>query len=170
MIFTIIKVVIVLAMLFLLVVFILPLFRGAPFVSASAETVDNIVALAQVKAGEKAADLGSGDGRIVIALVKAGAEAHGYEVNPLLVWLSNRKIKKAGLANKAFIHWQSFWSVKLSSFQVVVIFGIKHIMPELEFKVMSELKPGSRVITYAFGFPTWSYSDQKSGVSLYQIK
>jgi Xaa-Pro aminopeptidase len=59
--------------------------RGAPFVLTGSRTVKTMTALANIQPGEKAADLGSGDGRILIAIARAGAEAHGYEINPFLV-------------------------------------------------------------------------------------
>ena len=64
---------------------ILPLIIGAPYVPTAEERVAKMVSLVKVKPHEKAADLGSGDGRIVIALALSGAEAHGYEVSLPLV-------------------------------------------------------------------------------------
>ena len=89
--------------------------RGAPFVPSGSETVKRMVKLGDIHWGEKAADLGSGDGRIVIGLAKAGAEAHGYEINPFLVLWSRRQIRRAGLSDKAFVHWTSFWKQDYAS-------------------------------------------------------
>ena len=91
--------------------FLWPFIFGAPFEPTSDRKLKIMMKLAKVKKGEKAVDHGSGDGKIVIALAKAGAEAHGYEINPLLVLFSRYKIKKAGLKGKAFIHWKNFWKI-----------------------------------------------------------
>lgn len=80
---------------FTIFLFILPiLYGGAVFAKSDEKLIATMIQLAKVKPGEKAVDLGSGDGSVIIALAKAGAEAHGYELNPFLVWLSRRQIKK----------------------------------------------------------------------------
>lgn len=127
------------------------------------------MALAAVTPGEKAIDLGSGDGRIVIALARAGAEAHGYEINPLLVWLGRREIKKAGLEKSAFIHWKDFWSVDFSNFNIVTVFGISHIMRVLKRKCRRELPAGARVVANSFPFPGWQFAEKANNVYLYKV-
>ena len=147
------------------------IFQGAPsFVSTHKKAVETIADLAGDVAGKKVADLGSGDGRIVIALAKKGAEAHGFEINPLLVWQSRLAIKKAGLSGRALIHWQSYWKEDLSPFSVVVVFGISHIMEKLKQKLLKELSPGSIVISYVFPFPNWNFTrHEENGVYLYKV-
>ena len=82
-----------------------PIGRGAIYDPSSRAEADVMARIAEVRPGEKAADLGSGDGRVVCALARAGAEAHGYEINPVLVLISRRNIRREGLAGRAFIHW-----------------------------------------------------------------
>ena len=131
-------------------------------------TVKKIIKFADIKPGEKAADLGSGDGRIVIALAKAGAEAHGYEINPVLVLLSRYKIRKQGLDNQAFVHWKSFRMESFRSFNIITLFGIDYIMKGLEKKLQKELTKDSRVICNVFSFPTWPCEKQEKGVYVYK--
>jgi len=148
---------------------ILPLIIGAPYVPTAEERVAKMVSLVKVKPHEKAADLGSGDGRIVIALALSGAEAHGYEVSLPLVWISRRNIKKAGLKGKAFIHWKSFWREDFSSFRVVTLYGIPYIMERLEKKLRKELKSGARVVSNSFTFPNWKETQKTDKVYVYTI-
>jgi cyclopropane fatty-acyl-phospholipid synthase-like methyltransferase len=155
--------------LILIVTYFLGIFRGAPFVPTQADALERMIRSARIKPGEKLADLGSGDGRIVIAAGKAGAEAHGFEINPLLVWYSRRQIKKAGLSGRAFIHWKSFWRQDFSEFQIITIFGITSIMKDLEQKLKAELAPGSRVVSNIFRFPNWS-SEKDGSVHVYRIE
>ena len=161
--------IILFSFLFFLFGAILPLiFWGAIYVPTEKERIKTIIRFAEIKPGEKAVDLGSGDGRLVIALAKAGAEAHGYEINPLLVWKARKDISKAKIENKAFIHWKSFWQEDLSDFDVVVIYGISHIMRRLEKKLKGELKKDARVICNAFNFPNWTQIKKEDGVYLYK--
>lgn len=148
----------------ILVLAVRPLVRGAPYVPSSDAKIASMVALAGIRPGERAADLGSGDGRVVMAFARAGADAHGFEVNPILVWLSRRKIRVAGLADRAHIHWRSFWRVDGGEFDIIIVFGISHIMRGLERKLKRELKPGARVVSNAFAFPQWPPSRTEDGV------
>ncbi|MBI4095211.1 MAG: class I SAM-dependent methyltransferase [Candidatus Liptonbacteria bacterium] len=145
-----------------------PIVGGAIYFPTSQRNVGVIVSLARVKSGERAADLGSGDGRVVIALAQAGAqEVHGFEINPLLVLRSRAAVKHAGLSGNVFIHWKSFWRADLSSFQVVAVYGIPHIMKSLEKKLARELKPGARVASNVFRFPRWAPAASRDTVYLY---
>ena len=109
----------ILFLIILLTLILIILLRGAPYVPSQEKTIRQMILLAGILPGERAIDLGSGDGRVVIALARAGAEAHGYEINPLLVWLGRRKIRKEGLEKVAFIHFKDFWSVDFSAFDMV---------------------------------------------------
>ncbi|MDO8564572.1 MAG: methyltransferase domain-containing protein, partial [bacterium] len=148
---------------------LLHLRRGAFFVPSRRNDVARMLSFLDIKEGKKIVDLGSGDGRLLIALAEAGAEAHGYEHNPILVWQSRRTIKKRGLEARAFVHYRNFWKEDFSSFDAVVLYGIPYIMPKLEAKLRRELRPGTRVVSNAFTFPTWEPVEKVHRVYLYQI-
>jgi len=143
------------------------LWIGAPYIPTKKSGVEKILECCGIRPGMKAADIGSGDGRIVIALARAGAIAHGYEINPLLVWWSRVKIRQAGLDGRAFIHRKNLWSADFSSFDVVTVFGVFHIMRRLETKLRRELKPGARAVSIGFEFPTWLAAEKHDGIFVY---
>ena len=155
-------------LVFIAVIFAIPLIRGAPFVPTDDAAALAMIKLAQIRPGEKVADLGSGDGRLLIAAARAGAEATGYEIHPMLVWYSRYKVRRSGLGKDISIHFKDFWNVDLSQFNVVMLFGITKIMPRLEEKLKRELKPGARVVSYAFKFPSWPPELKENGVYLYK--
>ena len=168
-----ILVLILLSLVIALAVYILfrPIIAGAiyfPTMPSSVEIVRQFTGAA-ARPGAKVADLGSGDGRILIALARDGAEAHGFEVNPLLVLQSRRAIRKAGLADKAFVHWQSFWKANLSDYDAVVVYGFPPIMKRLGRKLMRELRPGTRTISNVYHFHEMKVSAEKDQVLLYII-
>ena len=141
--------------------------KGAPYAVTSQKRVNTLVGLLRVKKNERAIDLGSGDGRIVIALARAGAIADGYEINPLLVLLSRRKIKQAGLQSQAKIYWKSFWHADFSLYTVVTKIGSPHIMRAVGNKLENELQTGARVGSVTFIFPGWEKKNEKERAILY---
>lgn len=147
---------------------VLPVLRGAPFVPTHKERVEKAIKLIGLGPNQKIIDLGSGDGRVLIAAAKKGAKSYGSEINPLLVWRTKFKIKKEGLQSVAFCNWKSFWSQDLSSFDVVFVYGISHIMKWLERKLQRELKPGAKVVSFVFSFPSWQPSSAEDGIFIYQ--
>ncbi|MEK7208286.1 MAG: methyltransferase domain-containing protein [Patescibacteria group bacterium] len=147
---------------------LLSLYRGAFFVPTRRKYIPRIVELLGIQAGETVADLGSGDGRLLIAVAEAGGVAHGFEHNPFLVWRARRNVRRAGFENKAFTHHGNFWNEDLSSFNAVVIYGIPYIMGRLEKKLLAELRPGARVVSNSFPFPTWQPTAAHKRVYLYR--
>ncbi len=142
-------------------------FGGGPFVGSRPAVVNQMLYLAKIKPGDRAADFGSGDGRIVIALARAGAEAHGYEINPLLVWWSRWQIRRAGLSQRAFIHQQSYWQTSAKPYAVITLYTIFYVMTAMETKLRRETRPGTRIICSTFTFPNWPLTKKTGPVYLY---
>lgn len=141
---------------------------GAPFVPTDMRRVGAMLALADVRPGEKLVDLGSGDGRIVVAAAKAGAIAEGWEVNPYLWLVSVWNIRRHGVQDRARVRLGSYWAQPFRDADVITLFLITAQMRPMERKLRAELKPGSRVVSYAFSFPEWAHDDKQSGVYLYR--
>jgi hypothetical protein len=148
---------------------LVPLGRGALYEPSSPDKTELMAELAGITPGTPTADLGSGDGRVVIAMARRGAEAHGYEVNPFLVLRARRNIRRAGLQDRAFIHLQSFWSADLSPYRVITVFQVGYIMGRLERKALHELGRGSRVISHHWEFPTLRPETERYDVFVYRI-
>jgi cyclopropane fatty-acyl-phospholipid synthase-like methyltransferase len=160
-----------LLLLAFLVVFVvsfgLPFFRGAPYAPTDKKGIDIMVKLADIKPGDKAVDIGSGDGRLVTALARAGAQVEGYEINPLLVLFSRQRIIKAELTDKATIIKKSIWEADYSPYNVVLLFGIPYIMKRLTEKFEAELKPGTRIVSNRFTIPGWKPVKSENNIYLY---
>jgi 2-polyprenyl-3-methyl-5-hydroxy-6-metoxy-1,4-benzoquinol methylase len=148
------------------------MFTGAPFAVSSPYKIKKMLPyIVEAIGGRKnlsAVDIGSGDGRIVMALAREGLVAHGIEINPLLAMFSKIKIKAAGLQDKAFIHRASFWNSDFSQYDIVVLFGVFYIMKKLEKKLLAELKPGAIVICNHFYFPNWTPIKQEGDIYIYR--
>jgi SAM-dependent methyltransferase len=128
----------------------------APFVTTPQEVVDRMLELAQVSTGDLLYDLGSGDGRIVIAAAKRyGAKAVGFEIDPALVTLSRRNIREAGVEHLAEIRQEDVRKVDLSPASVVTMYLYPAANLRLRAAIRRQLKPGSRVVSHNSNMGDW---------------
>jgi hypothetical protein len=141
---------------------------GAPFVPIDRDRVRTMLDLAQVRPGERLVDLGAGDGRIVVAAAQRGAVAEGWEISPFLWLLGQWNIRRAGVGDRARMRLGSYWDTGFRDADVVTLFLITQQMPRMEKKLQTELRPGSRVASYAFTFPAWEHEAKAEGVYLYR--
>ncbi|MFA6254138.1 MAG: methyltransferase domain-containing protein [Candidatus Paceibacterota bacterium] len=126
--------------------------RGVPFVSTPSKRVAIILAAAKIKPGQIFLDLGCGKGEFLIEASRDyGATAIGYEVSlwPYL-WAKARIMISRSTAT---IKFASFLKADLSQADVIYCYLLRGMMAKLEKKFVAELKPGSRVFTYAFPLP-----------------
>jgi len=118
------------------------------------DTVEKMLDMARVTPKDFVVDLGSGDGRNVIAAARRGARALGVEYNPDLVALSKRAAAAAGVADKAtFVHGDMF-EADISQASVLMLFLLPDHMERLAPKFL-QLKPGARVVSNTFGIGGW---------------
>lgn len=126
-----------------------------PFVPSPQEVVDKMIELAGVKKDDVVFDMGSGDGRIVIAAAKKGAKATGFEIDGDLVKESRENIRKAGVQNLAEIRQQDILTVDFSPASVVTMYLLPDVNLKLKPNLLSQLKPGSRVVSHSFDMGDW---------------
>ncbi|XP_012927830.2 protein FAM173B isoform X5 [Heterocephalus glaber] len=103
--------------------FITPALRKIclPFVPATAKQIENVMKMLRHRRGSLV-DIGSGDGRVVIAAAEEGFTAVGYELNPWLVWYSRYRAWRAG--SSATFYISDLWKVTFSQYSNVVVFGV----------------------------------------------
>ncbi|OWK11424.1 FAM173A, partial [Cervus elaphus hippelaphus] len=159
-----------------------PAFRvQVPYVGASARQVEHVLSLLRGRPG-KTVDLGSGDGRIVLAAHRCGLRpAVGYELNPWLVGLARLRAWRAGCVGSVRFHREDLWKfwlgrsadsaeclchlagwgwaleavVSLRDCHNVSVFLAPSVLPLLEDKLQAELPAGARVVSGRFPLPTW---------------
>ena len=109
-----------------------------------------------VTAGDRVYDLGSGDGRLVIAAARDfGASGVGVEIDPLLVQAGRDRAAGAGLAERATFLWQDLFATDLTGATVVTLYLRDDVNLRLRPKLLRELAPGSRVVSHDFGMGDW---------------
>jgi hypothetical protein len=156
-------------LLCVLYILLRPMVRGAIYFPTTAENVERITTFLNDMHVKKVADIGSGDGRILIALAEKGMEAHGYEINPLLVFRARRAIRARGLEDRAHVYWKDLWRANLSGFDAVVVYGFPNIMPSLGKKLQKELVPGAKVASNVFKFPDWAPLKKEHQIYFYEM-
>lgn len=128
----------------------------ASFDPTPQEVVERLLALAGVKRGDVVYDLGSGDGRILIAAAKIyGVKAVGFEIDPGLVKLARENVRKEGIEELVEIRQQDFMTADLSPASVVTLYLSNDGNLAVKPKLMRELKPGARVVSYTFDMGDW---------------
>jgi SAM-dependent methyltransferase len=119
--------------------------------------VQKMLDMAKVTTKDFVMDLGSGDGRTVIAAAKRGATAVGVEFNPEMVTLSRRRAAEAGV--KVNIIQGDLFEADLSKATVITMFLLPTINMKLRPKIL-DLKPGTRIVSNTFTMEDWDADEQ----------
>lgn len=146
----------------ILVLIVLPALLGlswfagsdAPYVPTRIKNITDLLKKSGLKKGHIFYELGSGDGRIVLAAASIGAIATGIEQSWIRVWQSRIQARKLKLKDIEFIHGNIFDRQYFPA-DVVFIFLLQPAIDRLEKKLRTELKKGSVVITQTFHFKNW---------------
>jgi SAM-dependent methyltransferase len=129
---------------------------GGPYVPTPAAVVNAMLELAGVGPRDFVVDLGSGDGRIVLAAAaRHGAGGMGVDIDPELVARANASAQRAGLARRVRFVREDVMAADLSRATVVTLYLMPEMMRSLRPKLLAQLNPGTRVVSHDFGFGGW---------------
>ncbi len=120
------------------------------------EVVREMLTLAGVGANDVVYDLGSGDGRIVIAAARDyGARGVGIDIDPVAIWEARERAKDAGVAGKVrFLH-EDLFEVDVREATVVTLYLLPALNLKLRPKLLAQLKPGARIVSHAWDMGDW---------------
>lgn len=122
--------------------------------------LDTMLSLARVTPEDVVIDLGSGDGRAVIAAARLGARAIGVEFNPELVTLSQRAAAEAGVADRASFIQGDMFEADISQATVFALYLLPENLDRLLPRLQS-MRPGTRIVANTFGFSDWDPDAQE---------
>jgi SAM-dependent methyltransferase len=126
------------------------------YVPTSGGVTDAMLKLAHVTSDDVVYDLGSGDGRIVIAAAKKyGARGVGIEIDANLIKEANRNAQKAGVADRVKFVQGDLFKTDLSEATVVTLYLSNSINRRIASILQKQLKPGSRVVSHRFDMGDW---------------
>jgi SAM-dependent methyltransferase len=127
------------------------------YVQTPNEVVAEMLRLAKVNRNDVVYDLGSGDGRLVIAAARDfGARGVGIEIDPKLVALSVESARRAGVSDRVTFREGDLFKTDLSDATVVTLYLSTSINLRLRPKLQRELRPGARIVSHAFAMGDWS--------------
>jgi len=128
--------------------------KDVVWVPTPPELVERMLDMAKVTPQDIVMDLGSGDGRNVIAAAKRGARAYGFEFNPEMVALSRRKAQEAGVADRATFIEGDMFEADISKATVMALFLLPSNLDKLAPKFLA-LRPGTRIVNNTFQVTGW---------------
>jgi SAM-dependent methyltransferase len=133
-----------------------PLDVPTPYVPSTLMNVDEMLRIAAVTPQDVVYDLGSGDGRIVIAAARDyGARGVGVEIDAALAKESTENARYAGVAGRTEFRVGDVFDADLRDATVVTMYLLPPLVERLKPKLLAELKPGTRIVAHDYGFAGW---------------
>jgi ribosomal protein L11 methylase PrmA len=128
-----------------------PLHILAPYVPTPPDVVLRMLDLAQVQSSDVVFDLGSGDGRLVIAAAKmAGARGVGVDIEPYWVEQASANARAAGVSHLARFEHQDALSADLTAATVVFLYLVHWSTQLLATRILAQVADGTRVVSHGF--------------------
>lgn len=144
-------------------------FFGPPYLPTLRRNIDSAFELLELKPGQTMLDLGSGDGRVLIAAAKRGVNAVGIELSPVLFavsWLRTRRYRKY-----VRVIWGNYFTVSWPPADAIFTFMIPRQMAQLDQKIDAwRGRKSVRLASFAFAIPGKKPDAQRNGVFLYEYK
>lgn len=133
-----------------------PLLSGGPYVPTPQRIVDEMLGLARVTRNDVVMDLGSGDGRIVLTAARQfGARGKGYDIDAELVARSNAAARQSGVERLAQFELRDVMEADIREATVVTLYLLPEMMRMLRARLLTELRPGTRIVSHDFDFGDW---------------
>ena len=127
-----------------------------PYVQTPQNVVDKMLEIAKVGPKDYVIDLGSGDGRMIITAAKRyGARGFGVDHDRRLVQLANRRAAQAGVADRAVFYERDLYKTDIRRATVVTIYLLPEVNLMVRSKLLSTLKPGTRVVSHDYDMGEW---------------
>lgn len=136
--------------------------RDVPFVPTPNEVVEKMLDVANVGPGDYVIDLGSGDGRIVVAAAKRGAFAHGIDIDPQRISEAKANARQAGVEDRVLFVQDNLFETDFSQASVITMYLLNSVNLKLRPKLLETLSPGTRIVSHSFNMDDWEPDNQTS--------
>ncbi len=130
--------------------------KDVPYVPTTPEVVSRMLELADLEQGDVLYDLGSGDGRIVIAAAQEyGVRAVGIDIDPALVSESRANAREEGVDGKVAFREGNLFEEDISEATALTMYLLQDVNLRLRPRLLQELRPGTRIVSHAFDLGEW---------------
>jgi SAM-dependent methyltransferase len=126
-----------------------------PYVPTPPELVERMLELARVTSSDYLIDLGCGDGRIAIAAARRGAHALGVDLDPARIGEAVAAAEFAGLGNLVRFRREDLFRTAIYEASVIALYLLPSVNLRLRPRLLTELRPGSRVVSHNFDMGEW---------------
>jgi predicted O-methyltransferase YrrM len=127
-----------------------------PYVPTHEKVVAEMLRVANVRKDDVLYDLGSGDGRIVITAARDhGTRGTGIDIDPERVRDANENARRAGVTDKVKFVQGDIFDAKISDATVVTMYLLPSVNMRLRPKLLSELRPGTRIVSHNYDMGDW---------------
>jgi len=126
-----------------------------PYLGTRPEVVAAMLDMAGVGRGDRVLDLGTGDGRILIAAARRGASGTGVDIDPVLIGEAKAAAVQAGVADRTRFVAQDLFATPLRGHTVVTMFLLPRVNLRLRPHLLRDLAPGTRIVSHAFDMADW---------------
>ncbi len=141
---------------------------GAPYVPTLKPQIGVALDLLDLQPGQTLIEVGSGDGRVLLAAAERGWQAVGYELNPVLViwsWWRTRKYRR-----QVRVIWGNALTKEWPLTDGIYVFGVQRIMSKLHTKIVQSIQEPVKLASFGFELPGQKALQTKNGIYLYKIK
>lgn len=133
-----------------------------PFVATDTEVVDAMLGMAEVRPGQNVLDLGSGDGRILIAAARShGAHGLGVDIDPARIRESTANAAAAGVASQVTFHRQDLFTTPLGDADVLALYLLPEVNLRLRPRILAEMRAGTPVVSHDFDMGDWRWDKRQ---------
>jgi SAM-dependent methyltransferase len=127
-----------------------------PYAATRPETVALMLEMASVGPEDFVIDLGTGDGRILIAAARdRGARGIGVDIDPVMIRRAQAAAQRAGVADRVSFEVADLFDMPLGEADVVTMYLLPAVNLRLRPRLLMELRPGARVVSHAFDMGDW---------------
>ncbi|HTU12266.1 MAG TPA: methyltransferase domain-containing protein [Allosphingosinicella sp.] len=134
----------------------------APTGASDMQVVDAMLSLAQLRPDDYVIDLGSGDGRILIAAARSnGAHGLGVDIDPAQIELANRNARNAGVTGLVSFRRQDLFQTPLAEADILTVYLTAAVNLRLRPRILSQMRPGTRVVSHEYDMGDWHYDQRR---------
>ncbi|HYD14343.1 MAG TPA: methyltransferase domain-containing protein [Allosphingosinicella sp.] len=134
----------------------------APYVVSDTQVVDAMLSLARLRPDDYVIDLGSGDGRILIAAARSnGARGLGVDIDPARIEEANRNARAAGVTGLVSFRRQDLFETPLQEADILTLYLTPEVNLRLRPRILSQMRPGTRVVSHDYDMGEWRYDQRR---------